>query len=310
MKMQFLRFTDIKIPFLSLILLFLCNLSACATSSGKPPALTQGEITLHFIDVGQGDSIFISLPEGENLLIDTGSPSGGPELSRYLTSLGIKKINHLILTHPDDDHIGGIFNVISTVEVDHFYDNGFSNFRSTIYPDYVRLIRQDLSKYRILQAGEALLFKNITIQVLSPLLPPTGNSNNDSIVLRIMYGDIKILLTGDLGHIGERRLIDTGTELGGQILKVGHHGERDACSQDFLEHVRPEVAIISVGSGNIYARPHPEIVSRLEKSGSKVYRTDQDGSIIIRTDGQKYSVKTETDRDFSQKIKSFHRSQQ
>lgn len=295
MNMQFLRFTAIRIPFISLILLFFCNLSACATPSGKSPALTQGEITLHFIDVGQGDSIFISFPEDENLLIDTGSPSGGPQLSRYLTSLGIKKINHLILTHSDDDHIGGIFNVLSTVEVDYFYDNGFSNFRSSFYPDYVRLIRQDLSKYRILQAGEALLFKNITIQVLSPLLPPTGNSNNDSIVLRIMHGEINILLTGDLGHIGERRLIDTGTELGGQILKVGHHGERDACSQDFLDHVRPEVAIISVGSDNIYARPHPEIVSRLEQSGSKVYRTDRDGTIIIRTDGQRYSVITEKD---------------
>jgi beta-lactamase superfamily II metal-dependent hydrolase len=225
-----------------------------------------------------------------------------------MASLGIKEINHLILTHPDDDHIGGIFNVLSTVQVDHFYDNGFSNFRSTIYPDYVQLIRQDLSKYHILQAGETLLFKNITIQVLNPLLPPTGNSNNDSIVQRITYGGIKILLTGDLGHIGERRLIDTGTDLGGQILKVGHHGERDACSQDFLQHVRPEVAIISVGSDNIYARPHPEIVARLEKSGSEVYRTDQDGTIIIRTDGKRYSVITEKIRALSQNNQSFHRS--
>jgi competence protein ComEC len=300
MKMQIFRHVNMKIPFLSLVFLFLCNLSACATSSGKSPAATQGELAIHFIDVGQGDSIFISMPDSENILIDTGSPSGGPELSRYLTSLGIKKINHLILSHPDDDHIGGIFNILSTFQVDTFYDNGFSNFGSAIYPDYVQLVRKDLSRYHILQAGSSLDFSDVAIEVLNPLLPPTGNSNNDSIVLRIMYGELDILLTGDLGHIGERRLVDTGTELGGRILKVGHHGENDACSRDFLNHVRPEVAIISVGSVNIYARPHPEVLSRLEKSGARVYRTDQDGTILIRTDGKRYSVITDKIRGLSQ----------
>lgn len=277
---------------LTVSILFL-SLTPNAAFSDLTDLKTNSELAVHFIDVGEGDCIFIALPSGKNMLIDTGSPSGGPKAVQYLKSMGIKKIDYLILTHPHDDHIGGIFSIMSEFEVINFYDNGFGNFKSDIYRDYIKLVRKDLSKYNILQAGESFLFSNIRIEVLNPLLPPTGNLNNDSIVLRLIYGDIKILFSGDLGQLGEHRLLNLGTELTGQILKAGHHGENNTSSDDFLKSVKPETAIISVSRINKYARPHREILSRLGQIGAKIYRTDLSGNIILKTDGKTYTIKTE-----------------
>jgi competence protein ComEC len=252
-----------------------------------------GELAVHFIDVGLGDCTFITLPDGKNILIDAGSPAAGPIIVGHLKSLGVKQIDHLILTHPHDDHIGGIFSLLSEFNVNNFYDNGFSNFSSAIYGDYIELVREKLPKYNILQAGESLIFDNMKIDVINPLLPPTGNVNNDSIVLRLIYGEIKILLAGDLGALGERRLININTELISQILKASHHGDNDASSADFLERVKPEIAIITVSTINKYARPHQGVIRRLKDAGAKIYRTDQNGHITLKTDGVEYSFNTE-----------------
>ncbi len=278
--------------FLIVLILFL-SLAPNAAFSDSTDLKTNSKLAVHFIDVGQGDFIFIVFPGGKNMLIDTGSPSAGPKAVQHLKSMGIKKIDHLVLTHAHDDHIGGIFNIMSEFEVINFYDNGFGKFKSDLYRDYIKLVRNDLSKYNILQAGESFLFGNIRIEVLNPLLPPTGDLNNDSIVLRLIYRDIKILLAGDLGQLGERRLLNLGTELTSQILKPGHHGENDASSDDFLKSVNPETAIISVGRVNKYARPHREILNRLKQIGAKIYRTDLSGNIILKTDGKTYTIKTE-----------------
>jgi competence protein ComEC len=253
----------------------------------------EGELDIHFVDVGQGDCTFIILPDGRNILIDVGSPAAGPRIVDYLKSLGIKEIDHLILTHPHDDHIGGIFSLLHEFTVANYYDNGFSNFDSEIYGDYLKLIRRDLSKYHILQAGESLIFGDVKIKVLNPLLPPAGHLNNDSIVLRLSYGNTRILFTGDIGEAGEKRLLKINAELTSQILKIGHHGWNDATSMQFLSRVQPEIAIINVDMINKYALPHPEVLRRLSKAGIKVYRTDINGSIRVKSDGKTFSIYTE-----------------
>jgi beta-lactamase superfamily II metal-dependent hydrolase len=242
-------------------------------------------LTVHFIDVGQGDASFIELPDGKNILIDTGSPAAGPKLAEYLRSLHITKINHLILTHPHDDHIGGIFSLLSVFEIDKFYDNGFSNFDSTVYFDYAAAVRENLSKYRILQAGESLTVHNARIDVLNPLLPPTGNLNNDSIVVRLNYKDIRVLFAGDVSTPGELRLLKVSSDLESQVLKVAHHGANDALTEEFLEAVRPEAAILSAALINRYARPHQSIIKRLSERNIKTFRTDLQGHIVLKTDG-------------------------
>ena len=249
-------------------------------------------LTVHFIDVGQGDASFIELPDGKNILIDTGSPAAGPKLVEYLRLLQITKINNLILTHPHDDHIGGIFSLLSVFEIDKLYDNGFSNFESTIYFDYVAAVRKNLSKYRVLQAGESLTFHDTKIDVLNPLLPPTGNLNNDSIVLRLNYKDIRIIFAGDVSAPGELRLLKVSSNLKSQVLKVAHHGENDALSEKFLDAVSPETAIISTALINRYARPHQSIIKRLSERNIKTFRTDLHGHIVLKTDGKTFSITT------------------
>ena len=271
---------------------FFLLLTTIAAYSNPTASPVNNELAVHFLDVGQGDCTLILLPTGENILIDTGSPSAGPEIIRYLKSMDIKKIDHLIFTHSHDDHIGGIFSILSEFNVLNFYDNGFSNFKSTIYRDYITLIRRDLSKYNILQAGESLLFGKVRIDVLNPLLPPSGDMNNDSLVLKLVYGKIKIFLAGDLGLLGERRLVKGRDELASQILKVAHHGENDASSDDFLKRVKPEIAIITVSTMNQYAQPHQNVLNRLAQVGARIYRTDINGNIIFRTDGNTYTIKT------------------
>lgn len=274
--------------------LYVSACSTISTSHTEPVSRNiNPELFIYFINVGEGDSTFIYTDKGENILIDTGSPAGGPEVVRYLKGLGVKKINHLIFTHPHDDHIGGIFSVLEEFEVDHFYDNGFSNFSSTMYGDYIKRVRGDLLKYSILQAGETLHSGNITIDVLNPLLPPAGSLNGDSIVLRLHAGDITVLFAGDMGQLGERRLMNAGTELKSRVIKIAHHGENDVCSGDFLKEVQPETAIISVSKINKFARPHPELLKRLEYAGVKIYRTDRNGHIVFRIEDGTYLIRTE-----------------
>jgi beta-lactamase superfamily II metal-dependent hydrolase len=274
-------------------LIFVVFLASCAASSSISRVNARSRLSIHFIDVGLGDSIFMELPSGENMLIDVGSPSAGPGVVHYLKSLGIRKIDRLILTHPDDDHIGGIFGLFPEFEILSIYDNGLSNFSSNIFRDYTALVRKDLSKYHILQAGESFLFSDITIDVLNPLFPPAGNPNSDSIVLRLVYKDISVLLTADMGLLGEKRLLNAGTDLRSTVLKVSHHGENDACSSDFLKNVSPAAAVISVSRINRYARPHSEVLKRIEETGARIYRTDHHGSIVFETDGTVYSILTE-----------------
>lgn len=251
---------------------------------------TDGKLIIHFIDVGQGDASFILFPDGSNMLVDAGSPSSGPRLAEYLKNLNVGTINRLILTHPHDDHIGGVFSLLSAFEIERFYDNGFSNFESDLYHNYVKAVRENLSKYAILQAGESMTSHAVKIAVLNPLLPPTGNINDDSVVLRLTYNNINILFAGDTGVLGELRLLKAASDLKSQVLKAAHHGADDTLTRGFIEAVKPETAIVSVARINRYAQPHQSILERLSERKIRIYRTDLNGHIILETDGKTFSM--------------------
>ncbi len=177
-------------------------------------------------------------------------------------------------------------------EVINVYDNGFSNSDSDIHKEYISLIKKDPSIYNILRTGKSLIFGDVSIEVLNPLPPSTGNHNRDSIVIKVNYGNINVFMAGDMESKGERELLKRSTDLSSRILKVSHHGDRNSTSDEFLKSLSPEIAIISVGEANIYSKPHQEVLQRLKSAGVKVYRTDINGDIIIKTDGKGYTIIT------------------
>jgi competence protein ComEC len=277
---------------LLITVLIISAITACASYPTQSTGNADRTATIHFLDVGQGDSTILSLPSGEIILVDAGGLSAGPRVSRYLKDLGISRIDHLIFTHPHDDHIGGIFSIIKEFNVINIYDNGFSISDSKIYKEYISLIKKGPSIYNILQTGTSLVFGDVSIEVLNPQPPPSGNHNRDSIVMKVNYGNINVFMAGDLGSKGERELLKRSPDLSSRILKVSHHGDSDSTSDDFLKSLSPETAIISVGKANKYQRPHQEVLERLNRAGSRVYRTDINGDIIMKTDGKSYAIIT------------------
>jgi len=246
----------------------------------------RSSLFLHFIDVGEGDAIFVELPGCCNFLIDTGNFKTGIDSYNFLVHAGIHHVNHLILTHPHLDHIGGVFAITRLLSVSHLYDNGedlsVQSRTCDIYRWYRELVR-DNAKYSILKTGETLCCPPLTIKVLWPPCPHyTGDWNTNSIVLRLSFGAFHCLLMGDANAITERRLLASRTNLRAQVLKSGHHGAKDATTQAFLSAVSPDTVIISVNKDNIRGYPAQVTLQRIKKVHAKILRTDRNGTITIK----------------------------
>ncbi|MCS7115851.1 MAG: MBL fold metallo-hydrolase [Nitrososphaerales archaeon] len=258
-------------------------------------SLQVGKVTVHFIDVGQGDSIFIDT-QGKDVLIDGGPKSAGENVVRYLLHLNITRIDIIIATHPHADHIGGLIVVMQEFDLRGYpiitvYDSGFK-VDTKIYEEYIALAKK--RNFVKAERGQRIELDNMScITILNPTQPPPFKDPNDnSIVVRLQVNLVSFLFTGDAEKDAERSILDAQLEVKSNILKVGHHGSRTSTSLEFLDAVKPEVAIISVGKDNPYGHPHKEIINRLVARGVRVYRTDLDGTIIISTDGVTYSVRS------------------
>ena len=281
------------------------------------PALASQNLTAHFIDVSQGDSILLQF-NGKSILIDGGPAEMGPRVEEYLRRQNISCLDLLILTHPHDDHIGGLIAVLEDLPVKQAMDNG-ENDSSLIYKRFRSLMEKKNISYAPAYAGQEIdLDPALKIEVLWPsqggisngtklsrhaamknpwesivVRALSGDMNQNSLVLRLTYDRISLLFMADADTVVERSLLSSGNSLSSQILKVGHHGGTSASSPEFLEKVRPLVSIISVGEGNYYGYPTERTLSNLEAVGSSVYRTDNCDDIIITTDGRNYSSVTE-----------------
>jgi competence protein ComEC len=249
-------------------------------------------LTVHFIDVGQGDSILV-MYGNKTILIDGGRPDAGPALSSYLKKEGVSAIDVMVSTHPHADHIGGLLTVLRKFPVKKVVDSGQPHSSRT-YEQYLTLIDEKNIQYTVAERGQYINFSPaVTVQVLSP--PPAGlggDLNQNSIVLKLIYGNVSFLFMGDAGFAAERNMMATHQGLNSTVLKVGHHGTKYATSRVFLHQVKPEISVIEVGT-NKYGHPAPQLLQRLEEAGSKVYRTDINGDIVIATDGTTYSVSTQ-----------------
>ena len=256
---------------------------------------TTGDLRAYFLDVGQGDSSVI-LFKDKVVLIDAGEVDQGDRVVSDLQKLGVRKIDLLVATHPHSDHIGGMQKVLAAFPVEKVLDSGLSS-TSTLYEQFLKTVDKKNIPYVVAEQGQTIdLDPSLRILVLSPPKERIGDDlNTNSIVLRISYGTINLLYTGDATTAVEDAMEKTGYPLDAQVLKVGHHGSSDASSSAFLRRVDPEVAVISLGENNDYGHPHKETLERLKVAGPLVLRTDRNGTILVKSDGATYSVVTEKD---------------
>lgn len=251
-------------------------------------------LKLHFIDIGEGDAILVQY-KNNNTLIDTGNILSGYKLLDYLIKNEASEIKCLIITHPHPDHIGGVFFILPKLRVQEIYDNGQPlQGDNDMERQYNILVRSN-KNYRTLKKAGRLRLKGINLDVLWPMPEYLSSSyNENSLVIKLNYNNFSCLFTGDLNRAGEEKLLKDKVNMRADILKVGHHGNMDATSGELLDAVLPEVAIISVGSGNKSRLPSSAVLELLKKRNIKIYRTDKDGNIIISVDKKgRYSIKTE-----------------
>jgi len=265
-----------------------------STNRSTHLADNDGKLSVYFLDVGQGDSTLV-LFSNKSILIDAGEAEMGDRVVGDLKALGVRRIDLLVATHPHSDHIGGMQKVLAAFPVGQVLDSGLPHTSST-YEHFLETIEQKNIPYRVAEQGQTIdIDPALMIFVLSPPKQHYGDDpNTNSVVLRISYGTFAFLMAGDMGGESENALVRSGYPLNARILKVGHHGSYSSTSSSFLSRVQPETAIIMVGKDNPYSHPHKQTLDLLKDYGVTVYRTDLDGTIVIRSDGMSYSVKTET----------------
>jgi competence protein ComEC len=250
--------------------------------NNSPPQI----LKVYFLDVGQADSILFMGPDS-TILIDTGDYRRN-EVAPFLSSLGVTKIDLLVGTHPHADHIGQFPQVLNNFAVENVWMSGDISTTQT-FQNAINAIASSSAAYHEPRLGETHNFGSLKVDVLNPL-NINGHMHEGAIVLKISYGDIKFMMTGDAEKPTELEMIARTNNLNSKILKLGHHGSKTSTSLEFLNAVNPEVAIYSAGLGNRYGHPSPEVINRVIAKGITLYGTDVNGTIMISTDGVTYSV--------------------
>lgn len=247
---------------------------------------------VHFIDVGQGDSILVLTPDGEAMLVDGGDGDHGQMVVDYLRAQGVKQLAVLVATHPHADHIGGLEKVLANYKVKRVYMPRVTN-NTDQFAGLLDEIKAQGLKINTAGAGVNIPLSGVQAVFVAPGRQAYENINDYSAVLRITYGKVAFLLAGDAGEVSENEMLAAGMDLRADVLKVGHHGSHSSTGEDFLQAVAPRYAVIMCGLGNDYGHPHWETLESLSEAGVRVYRSDLSGNIVITCDGDKIDVKTE-----------------
>ena len=282
---------------ISFILILLFMLPATPHAESNPP------MRVHFIDVGQGDSMLIETPENQFILIDGGEPKAGHRLVAFLKKRQVDEIDLLIATHPDIDHIGGLTEVIKQFPVRQIIDNGQS-YGTHTYAAYRMLVFKEKIPVKVAVENESIaLEESLEIKVLHASVGE--NNNQSSIVLKISYDDIDFLLMSDVEAEQEKAIAEK-YDIEAEVLKVAHHGSSSSSTLDFLEKANPEAAIISYSKENRYGHPVHRVIKNLEKLQAQIFSTAVYGNIVVETDGKSYIILPEM-QPMERLIKSIER---
>jgi competence protein ComEC len=270
-----------------------------------PAAVAPHQLELTAIDVGQGDSLLVAFPDSKLMVIDGGGvlsfgrhvkprfDTGEDVVSPYLWTRSIRKIDILVLTHAHDDHAGGLPAIIENFHPRELWTGATPS--SAAWTAVRKAALAEKTKIVALTSGASFKYGNTQIEVLSPpadYLPGESPKNNDSLALRVTYGQRSFLLTGDMEKPMEARLLASGQTVQADVLKVGHHGSNTSSTDPFLDAVAPAYAVISDGFENSFHHPHPQVLARLAAHHAEVLRTDHEGLITVRTDGRRIWVET------------------
>lgn len=244
-------------------------------------------LEVYFLDVGQADSILIKL-EDEYMLIDAGNNEDGVKLVNYFNELGIKEFKYVFGTHPHEDHIGGMDDIINNFKIDNYYMPDKITTTKTFEDVLDALINNNL-QYTILEKGDEFNLSSANFKVIYAG-DETNDINDSSIVLKLTYGNNSFLLTGDATSNVEKTLLND--DIKSDVLKVAHHGSNYSSTDEFLDVVSPKYAVISVGKNNSYNHPSNSTLKKLNDRNIKLYRTDLDGTIKFISDGENITITT------------------
>lgn len=242
-----------------------------------------GEMSVHFIDVGQGDATLV-VCGGHAMLIDAGDGSVGTLVQNYLQKQGVSKLDYLILTHPDADHIGAAPVIITKFDIDTVLMSDYEKDNMT-YRKLIQALDDKRLKYETPSVGAVYSLGEASFTILGPNGGYT-DPNNASVALLLEHGANTFLFTGDAEEEAEEDILNSGIGIHADVYQAGHHGSRTSSSQAFLDAVSPEYAVISCGQDNEYGHPHAQTLNSFRKMGTRVFRTDEQGSIVAGSDGK------------------------
>ena len=307
-KVRFWRKPFQRLAALALAAALALGLAACDASSVIPggsadvlpnPAVSEtqnsGDLSsdsfkMHFLDVGQALSVLVEC-DGQYMLYDGGNVDDGSMVVAYLQNQGVEELQYVFCSHAHEDHVGGLAAALAYFPANHVY-SPVTEASTTCFKNFVKYTQQQGLQVEVPAVGTVWQLGSATVTQLGPV-GQYSDTNDTSIVLRIDYGATSFLLTGDMEATAERDLVNSGANLNVDVLQVGHHGSSTSTSYVFLNEVLPEMGIISCGVNNKYGHPHEETLSILRDAGVDVYRTDLLGTIVIGSDGQNYTIRTD-----------------
>lgn len=252
----------------------------------------EGELQVHMIDVGQADC-FLLVQGNQTALVDCGTRSTGEDAIAYLKEIGITKLDYVFGTHPHDDHMGGMYDVITSLDIGTIVIPKVKSgdVTSNWYQKLMKEIKDGEYDVKYVKVGDVYELGEADMKVIGPINDPDGELNNYSTVMKVSFGEMDMIMTGDAEKEVERDILESGENIDAEILKVGHHGSDTSSSKEFVDAISPEYALISCEVGNKHEHPTETTMKLLKESDIEVYRTDESGTVVvtITTDDVEFS---------------------